>query len=88
VFVFCFVRSDFWDLRIVCSPSLTRFVSWAELNAPVVAFIYANCVVILLNANLLCFCPFESLIASKQKSLCRDFSFVRSEGFLLTQTFS
>ena len=68
------------DFRGARSSTLAHFVPWAELNAPVVAFIYARCVVFLLKANLLSFCLFESLQQQKTKketrkglffSLCR-----------------
>lgn len=49
------------EFRVAHSPSLIRFVSWAELNAPVVASIYARCDFVLLNKILLSFCPFDSL---------------------------
>ncbi len=70
--------------RVARSPSRTYSLSWAELNAPMVAFIYAHCDIILptstrkedcsstrggLNNILPSFYPFESLCAKNKKSL-------------------
>ncbi|KKP90380.1 MAG: hypothetical protein US57_C0002G0001 [Candidatus Moranbacteria bacterium GW2011_GWC2_37_73] len=56
------------DFRVVFSSTLENSLPSAALNAPMVAFIDARCVDILLNVDLLSFCRFESLLQYKTKN--------------------
>ena len=76
-----------WDFRIARLPSQAHSLPWAELNAPLVASIYAHCDIILLKNILLSSCPFESLLPNSEdilkapKRVLLKYSFVGKEGF-------